>query len=574
MKVLHILFNRLFFLNLDNYHPAKFILIAFLFSIGVAFLDGTIDYFFFMEEDSLLDALFFDVSIFELYIRSMIVITFTIFGALTSLFINRIKLDKELLAESELKFKTVATYSNDWIYWIAPDKSYYFISPSCENITGYSIKDFEKNTNLLDDIIHPDDREMFVKHENISLNGSSLEEFQFRIITKSNEIKWIHHLCQPVYKNNIYLGHRVSNRDLTKLKSAEDELTRIGERLQNANSILKDLVEQRTIEMTTFMTQCPYPRAVYDNKGNLINCNPAWKNQFSIDQNNNIYNHPLIKNSKLEDKIKKVFNIGESYKSHPIYYEDLDKMLILDLYAIKNSYYEIEKVVLNIEDITEQTRSKELTEKLENRNDLISEIFDYLDAERRHISKELHDRIGQNLLLIKMNAELIKDPNLYSPEKSDEIIELIISTSREIREIIYSLYPVEIEKYGLQESIRNMVNRIDKITNIKFTIKFIGQNNKIPKRLELAIFRVIQEALNNITKHSKASNVKVDININHKMILGLISDDGMGFSDVHRDETKYGMRFMEERIESLGGYFEVNSKIKNGTSVHFEIPIN
>lgn len=575
MKVLHILLKRLFVLNMDNYHPAKFIFITFLFSIGVAFLDGTIDYFFFLEEDSLLDALFFDVSFFEIYIRSMIVFTFTIFGGLTALFINRIKRDKERLAESELKFKTVATYSNDWIYWIAPDKSYYFISPSCETITGYSISEFEANNNFLDDIIHPDDKAIFIEHENVSLKGKCLEEFQFRIVTKSNEIKWIHHLCQPVYKDNVYLGHRVSNRDMTTLKMAEDELTKIGDRLIQANKTLKELVEQRTIEMTTFMTQCPYPRAVYDKNGELINCNPAWQSEFPTNpKNNNLYNHPLVKNSKLEDKIKKVFNIGEGFKSHPIYYEELDKMLILDFYAIKNSRYEIEKVVLNIEDITEQTRSHELSKELETRKDLIGEIFDYLDAERRHISKELHDRIGQNLLLIKMNAELIKEAKLYVPEKSDEIVKLIIETSKEIKEIIYSLYPVEIEKYGLKESIQNMVNRINKITDIKFTIKFIGGNNTIPKKLELAIFRVIQEALNNITKHSKASNVKVDININHKMILGLISDDGMGFNDVHRDETKYGMRFMEERIESLGGYFEVNSKIKNGTSVHFEIPIN
>jgi PAS domain S-box-containing protein len=547
---------------------------AFLFSIGVAFLDGIIDYFFFMEEESILDALFFDVSVFEIYIRSMIVITFTIFGALTALFINRIKRDKELLAESELKFKTVATYSNDWIYWIAPDKSYYFISPSCETITGYSISDFEKNINFLDDIIHPDDREMFVNHESNSLKGESLEEFQFRIITKAKETKWIHHLCQPVYKDNIYLGHRVSNRDLTKLKNAEDELTRIGERLKEANRTLRDLVEQRTIEMTTFMTQCPYPRAVYDKNGDLINCNPAWQSEFPTNADkNNLYNHYLVKNSRLEDRIKHVFNIGEGFKSHPIYYEEIDKMLVLDFYAIKNSKYEIEKVVLNVEDITEHTRHKELSKELETRKDLIGEIFDYLEADRRHISKDLHDRIGQNLMLIKMNAELIKDANLYAPEKSDEIVDLTIRTSKEIREIIYSLYPVEIEKYGLLESIRNMVNRIDELTEMKFEIKFAGDYKPMSKRFELAIFRVIQEALNNIAKHSKANSVKLNINFKSNIILGMISDDGVGINKLSRDESKYGMKFMEERIESLGGYFELNSENKKGTSIHFEIPI-
>ena len=368
------------------------------------------------------------------------------------------------------------------------------------------------------------------------------------------------------------MGRRVSNRDITKLKTAEKELSELSIKLKNTNEILKDLVEQRTNEITTFMTQCPYPRAVYDKDGKLINCNPVWKVEFSNDSDN-IYDLPLIKNSNLDEKIKNVFRMGDGFKSHPIYHEAIDKMLILDFYSIRNSKYEIEKIVLNVEDITEQTKSKELSKELETRKDLIGEIFDFLDAERRHISKELHDRIGQNLMLIKMNAEIIKEAKMFAPEKSDEIVELTLQTSKEIKEIIYSLYPEEIEKYGLKESIRNMTNRISNISDLEIELNFYGDYNPLNKRLELSIFRVVQEAFNNISKHSKANKAILDLHFKSNIIQGQISDDGIGFDQQILSVDKFGIKFMEERIDNLDGYLELNSKKNEGTIIHFEIPL-
>ena len=580
MKILKKIFNKRFIPNIENYNPTKFIFLTFLFSICVALLDGVIYYFFFMEEKSFLGALFFHVSLFDIYIRIMIIITFTIFGSLTAIFINKIKTHKEQLAESELKFKTFVTHSKDWIYWIAPDKSFYFISPSCKEITGYSTEEFANNIDLLNRIIYNEDRELFIEHENNSLRGENLDELEFRIVTKNNEIKWIHHLCQSIYSGDgKYVGHCVSNRDITKLKETQNELAKLSNQLQNTNRTLEELVDQRTMEMKTFMIQCPYPRAIYDNKGNLVSCNPAWDNTFnSYSDKKTIYNNLLIKNSKLEDKVKKVFQTGERFKSYPVYIEEIDKMLIFDFYSIKNKKNEIEKIVCNIEDITEQARSEELTQELETRKDLVGEIFDFLDAERKHISKELHDRIGQNLMLIKMNAEMQQESNSTDITKINEIIELTRKTSKEIKEIIYSLYPEEIEKYGLTESIQNMINRVSKLSKIKFEVKFFGKNIGLNKRYELAIFRVSQEALNNITKHSNATEACFEYHFKHDMIFGKISDNGAGF-DLNKNgkvssESKYGLKFIRERIESIEGQLELYSEINKGTTIYFEIPLS
>ncbi len=577
MNTINKLLSKVFSLTTENLKPGMLVLFGFFFSIVVVFLDGVFDHLFF-NYTTIFNVFSFDIDSHEIFMHLMLIVTFTIFSLLVALLLSKIKKEKEKLEKSELKFKTIAEYSKDWIYWITEDKSFNFISTSCKNITGYSVSDFINNPEFLDKIIYHEDRDSFIKHEIDSLKGKNLDEIEFRIVTKDNKIKWIHHLCQSVYdeKGN-YIGHRVSNRDITKLKETQHKLAETSSQLQKANKKLEEIIDQGMNEIQTFMTQCPYPRAIYDSKGNLVNFNPAWKEEFeSLNIGENIYNHPLIKNGKLEKKIRKVFKTGESYKSHPVYSEEIDKMLTLDLYSIKNKKNKIEKVVCNIEDITEQTKHKELSRELETRRDVVGEIFDFLDADRKYISQELHDRIGQNLMLIKMNAELQKDAEVFDPMKSEEIINLTLQTSKEIKEIIYSLYPAEIENYGLIQSIQNMIHRISKLSKIKFNVEFFGDYKPLSKRYELSIFRISQEALNNITKHSQATEAKFEYYFRPKIVTGIISDNGIGFNTTVSEnvKNKYGIKFMNERIESIGGQLELHSEINKGTSIYFEIPIN
>ncbi len=512
-------------------------------------------------------------------------ISIYVFAGVTSLLflviiilLYKLKILKNKTFSIESKLNAVINHSKDWIYWIAPDKTFRFISPACYEITGYTSEEFKNNFQLLEKIIYEEDRDRFIKHESESLQGKDLNELEFRIITKNNEIKWIHHLCHSIYNaENKYLGHMVSNRDITKLKKTQNDLAETTDKLKSTNKLLEEIIEQRTMEINTFMVQCPYPRAVYDNKGFLLNSNPAWEDLFGrhsvID---NLLESQIIKYGKLENELRKVFKTGERFKSYPIYNEETDRMLVFDFYSIKNKNGVIEKIVCSVEDITEQIITKELTEELAVRKDVLGEMFDFLDTERKHISQELHDRIGQNLLLIKMLAELQKESDVTDPQKIDEIINLTRKTSREIKEIIYSLYPIEIEKYGLIESVQHMVAKFSKVTDIKFEVKYSGKTFDLDKKYKLAIFRVSQEALNNIIKYSDATKVSLEYHFKPELIFGSITDNGKGFvlsNDSRRNEKpKFGLKYIRERIESIGGQIEIHSEVNKGTSIFFEIP--
>ena len=132
------------------------------------------------------------------------------------------------LFDSEEKFRTMADFSYDWEKWLLPDGSYEYISPSCERITGYTPEEFATDPDLLLKITHPDDRQMMTEHQSQHLcSETEKAELEFRIISKSGQVRWIWHKCSSVFKQDgTWIGRRISNRDITDKHEAEIILQR------------------------------------------------------------------------------------------------------------------------------------------------------------------------------------------------------------------------------------------------------------------------------------------------------------------------------------------------------------
>jgi PAS domain S-box-containing protein len=133
---------------------------------------------------------------------------------------------KRELKESEERFRALAEFTYDWEYWLSPDGDYLYVSPSCERITGYSSDEFQSTSQLLERIVHADDRANVTKHlREEPIEGSVVYPLEFRIITRNGEERWLEHVCQPVYSSGgNYLGRRGSNRDITERRRAEEAL--------------------------------------------------------------------------------------------------------------------------------------------------------------------------------------------------------------------------------------------------------------------------------------------------------------------------------------------------------------
>jgi len=141
--------------------------------------------------------------------------------------VERKKLES-VLRERELRYRTVADFTSDWEYWILPDGTLRYVSPSCEKICGYTPTEFYAEPDLLSRIVHPEDQHLYAKHRHeLSLPGGH-EVLDFRIQTKDGNIRWIAHVCQPVFdgegKPN---GVRGSNRDNTERKQMEVQVRQL-----------------------------------------------------------------------------------------------------------------------------------------------------------------------------------------------------------------------------------------------------------------------------------------------------------------------------------------------------------
>ncbi|MDD2921390.1 MAG: MASE1 domain-containing protein, partial [Anaerolineales bacterium] len=145
-------------------------------------------------------------------------------GLLLSAMISERKRAGEAIRASEEKYRMVADFTHNWEAWYAPQGSYIYVSPSCERLTGYKSSEFVEDANLIVNITYPDDRERIAEHFR-AIAEHPLEkdvQFDFRIITKSGEMRWFSHNCAAVYGDNgKWLGCRESNRDITERKESE-----------------------------------------------------------------------------------------------------------------------------------------------------------------------------------------------------------------------------------------------------------------------------------------------------------------------------------------------------------------
>jgi len=144
------------------------------------------------------------------------------------------KKNEKTLQENEVKFRTVADFTYNWEYWIAPDGHMVYVSPSCKRVTGYESEEFIKNPTLLNKIIYPEDKNVVGQHFDL-ISSDEMHDVNFRIVTRSGEIRWISHSCRAVFDvDGKWTGRRASNRDITEQKKADSAIQESEERFSKA----------------------------------------------------------------------------------------------------------------------------------------------------------------------------------------------------------------------------------------------------------------------------------------------------------------------------------------------------
>jgi len=209
-------------------------------------------------------------------------------------------------------------------------------------------------------------------------------------------------------------------------------------------------------------------------------------------------------------------------------------------------------------------------------------ILTIQEEERHRISRDLHDEIGQFSVSLGSALNVIeKEITKRNLDTALRVIKdakiLLADTAKKIRTLFIDLRPAELGMLGLPSVLRELFAHYTKSypLNIKFK-ENIG-SIRIKDEVAITLYRVIQEAFNNIVKHAKAKNVKIDLLLKAGEINFTIEDDGLGFNAEEffkeANVDKLGLRGMKERVDLLSGKFFLQSKLKSGTKISVTFPI-
>lgn len=214
---------------------------------------------------------------------------------------------------------------------------------------------------------------------------------------------------------------------------------------------------------------------------------------------------------------------------------------------------------------------------------LSRELMKAQENERQRISFELHDQIAQDLAMLKISVDTLFDYQVKVPanmrEKISEFSKILKTIITAVRDLAYDLRSPLLEQFGLVRTVAQLCDDFSKKTGLR--INFV-HSNKLKGRIdvdtEVYLFRLIQEAINNIWKHADARHAKIELALASPTTILRIEDDGRGF-DVEnclttaQQDKRMGLRNIKERISLIGGEFHIQSSPLQGTMLFIEVPV-
>lgn len=238
------------------------------------------------------------------------------------------------------------------------------------------------------------------------------------------------------------------------------------------------------------------------------------------------------------------------------------------------------------------SRTMEMVSSLSERNlnerryyedklkELTTLIQDKIEQNRKFVAKELHDSVGQNLAFIRLVVSRLISETKYKglqPEFT-RIIGLLDRTIDEVRCISQNLSSRELEEAGLNTALKHLCDLISSETGLKISCNISEAGCNLPYRIEHAIYRIVQEAINNILKHSGATEFSIRLRLVDNSARLIISDNGSGFN-LREKRPEYnpmrnlGLLNMQQRVEGFSGKFSIESSENQGTAIIIDIPV-
>jgi PAS domain S-box-containing protein len=475
------------------------------------------------------------------------------------------KLAEEKIIHSNERFELIAKTTNDAVWETDLETGVSWGNEMHQMMYGLTLENEIPNFEEWKLHLHPDDRDWVVKslHDALaSADNTWITEYRF--VKSLGEIVTIYDRTYIV-RNSQGKPVRMmgSMMDITERKKAEDALLQSEEKYRT-------LVEQATDGIF-----------IADHTGKFI-----------------IVNSAAVKLSKYtEEELANltIYDLAdpEEIKTNPFKFEEMKSELgarserklkrkdgsIVDI-EINAKFLSDGRFLAFIRDITERKKSEnELNSSYRAIRKLTSHLQNAREEERTHIAREIHDELGQQLTVLKMDVSwLIKKIKQFENQqlnnKAAEIVQMLNDTVNTIRRISSDLRPVLLDDLGLAAAIEWHLSEFGKRSGIKTEFFTLESTIEIPRAIATGLFRIYQESITNIARHAEATEVMVELFIEDRVVTMAIADNGKGFdvTSIGRKKT-LGVLGMQERTVMMGGTFRIKRNPAKGMKVEVHVPV-
>lgn len=497
--------------------------------------------------------------------------------------LERIGLDTvraaEQLRRSEEKYRNLVELTLDMIFMVDGKGRYTYVNPRFEKLTGYSLQDLIGRPFTC--IVSPEAVESTITRFKQGIRGESMPPYEEDLIDRFGERIPVEFLVTTLYDSEGNASGRLGiGRDITERRKSDNALRQLAADLARAQSLA--------------------------HIGN-------WR--FDLETGESLWSEEMFRIFGLEPRPGVPVRIRHKKYIHPDDYPRYRESLRA---AFEGTMFEVEMRIMSTgdkvcyiftrgeaefdrngkvkrlfgttQDVTERVLAQmTLKAQSEQLRFLSAKLTEAQESERKRIARELHDQVGQNLTVLGLNLNILRTAidkkNLTSHHNSilDYSMQLVEGTSEFTRSLMSELRPPDMDDYGLVASIQWYVERFSARTGIEVSMKGKEIHPRPGTDMENNLFRIVQEALTNIRKHSKSRKATIRVDVRENRLIMKITDDGVGFnqSGPHKSPQGQGLGSgqglglinMAERAESLGGVFSIRSKSGKGTRITVEVPL-
>lgn len=466
------------------------------------------------------------------------------------------------IEERDERTKEITSYAKMVIWEVDRDGLYTYVSDNCVDIWGYDSEELTGKIHYYD--LHPfESREDFKKatYRVMTLN-ERFSDLQNEIVTKDGNIRWMLTSGIPTYnEKGEWKGYRGSDIDITEKKEAEDA---VAEKNRQLNILIQSIPGA---VFRTIKADPPEFTFVSDYIEEITGFAAV---EFLESRVN--YNDLIVDESKTK-LLEVVSDAFKRNKKYQITYRIKDNtnqirwiLEIGEFTKVNNNIYDsvIDGVLFDISSTVNAEEEK------------VKAVMETTDAERSRIASEVHEGLQQLLVAAKINLELskqqlrLKENNALLPAYN-LVIGLLSDAIHTTRSISHNLMPKQVKEDGLIATIKSMIGGFQQSIKINFYAHDIDLRDD---NIGLNLYRIIQEAMNNIIKHAQAKEVNINLTYDNSVINLSIEDNGIGFDfeSIKNSSKGIGIKSMINRAKAIGAEIEINSSSNNGTLLMVSVP--